>query len=172
MTMNVWQIIGYKNSGKTTLISMLIPFFKARGFRTVVIKHDVHGFTLDHPGTDTNEFHEAGADAVAITSPYRTALIREEGVSLEELIQQFQGYDLILVEGFKLEAYPKLLLLRSHEDVELLDQVNNVRGLVFNPDMDKNAELLLAFQRSSLVPMFNWNEPMEIAKWMWQEMNS
>lgn len=172
MTMNVWQIVGYKNSGKTTLISSLIPLLKDKGFRTAVIKHDVHGFTLDHPGTDTNEFHEAGADAVAITSPYRTALIREEGVSLQALIQQFQGYDVILVEGFKLEAYPKLLLLRSHEDIELLDQVSMVRGLVLNPDIDRNNELLLAFQRSSSVPMFNWNETLEIAEWMWQKMNS
>lgn len=168
---NVWQFVGYKNSGKTTLISSLIPLLKDKGFKTAVIKHDVHGFTLDHPGTDTNEFHEAGADGVAITSPFRTAVIHEEGARLQELIISLQRYDLILVEGFKQEAYPKLLLLRSSEDIELLDQVSEVRVLVLNPNMDKNNELLLEFQRSSSVPIFDWNEVSNITEWMCQEMN-
>lgn len=57
--MNVVQICGYKNSGKTTLIAALLPLLKEQGLRVAVIKHDSHGFDIDHKGTDTFRFREA-----------------------------------------------------------------------------------------------------------------
>lgn len=172
MTVNIWQITGYKNSGKTTLITALIPLLKAKGCKTAVIKHDIHGFQLDHPGTDTHSFHEAGADAVAITSPYRSAVIVEEGETLQQIVDRLQHYDVVLVEGFKQALYPKLLLLRNHEDGELLDKVKEVRGLVVNHDMKKEHELLLDYNKSNPVPVFTWNETEDIAEFMWHEMKS
>ncbi|MGM1044635.1 MAG: molybdopterin-guanine dinucleotide biosynthesis protein B [Bacillota bacterium] len=172
MTAKVWQITGYKNSGKTTLITALIPLLKAKGCRTAVVKHDTHGFNLDHPGTDTHSFHEAGADTVAITSPYQTAVIVEEGETLQQLVDRFQDYDVILVEGFKQELYPKLLLLRDHEDEELLESVRGVKGLVVHHDMKKEHELLLEYNKSNPVPVFTWNETDEIAAFLWHEMKS
>ena len=57
----IFAISGYKNSGKTTLITKLIPELKQRGYRVAVIKHDGHDFEADVPGTDSYRHQKAGA---------------------------------------------------------------------------------------------------------------
>ncbi|GAA0379563.1 molybdopterin-guanine dinucleotide biosynthesis protein B [Paenibacillus motobuensis] len=126
----VIQIVGYKDSGKTTLIGRLLPLFSGMNLRVAMIKHDAHGFEIDHSGTDTYAYRQHGAVAIAITSPYRTALIEEQETPLKELIERFGGYDLILVEGYKQEAYPKIVMLRSGEDRILLQELNQVKACV------------------------------------------
>lgn len=125
----VCQIVGYKNSGKTSLVCALIPLLKQGGKRVAVIKHDGHKYDMDHPGTDTWKQRQAGAMAVAITSPARTSVIEERGSSLSELITGFSGYDYVLVEGFKQEAYPKIVLVRRPEDLELLQNTRNIAAI-------------------------------------------
>ncbi|CAM4231267.1 molybdopterin-guanine dinucleotide biosynthesis protein B [Paenibacillus typhae] len=125
----ICQIVGYKNSGKTSLVCALIPLLKQRGKRVAVIKHDGHEYEMDHPGTDTWKQRQAGAMAVAITSPVRTSVIEERGSSLSELITGFSGYDYVLVEGFKQEAYPKIVLIRRPEDLELLQNTRNIAAI-------------------------------------------
>ncbi|MGG1880565.1 molybdopterin-guanine dinucleotide biosynthesis protein B [Paenibacillus cisolokensis] len=132
----VVQLCGYKNSGKTTLLAAVIRQLKARGVRLAVIKHDAHQFEMDHPGTDTDRFREAGADAVAITSPGRTAVLMEAETPLETLIGAFRDVDLVLVEGFKQAAYPKLVLLRDEADAGLL-QLQGIMGIVVPKEMIK-----------------------------------
>ncbi|MRN54503.1 molybdopterin-guanine dinucleotide biosynthesis protein B [Paenibacillus monticola] len=122
----VLQIVGYKNSGKTTLICALIPLLQKKGYTVAVIKHDAHSFEIDHEGTDTWRQREAGSSAVAITGGARTVRIEERGSSLAELVASFSGYDFILVEGFKNEAYPKIVLIQQEEDLELLKKLNNI----------------------------------------------
>lgn len=122
----VLQIVGYKNSGKTTLICALIPLLQVKGYTVAVIKHDAHSFEIDHEGTDTFRQRAAGASAVAITGVARTVRIEEHGSSLAELIASFASYDFILVEGFKNEAYPKIVLIKQEEDLQLLKELNNV----------------------------------------------
>ncbi|WMT42968.1 molybdopterin-guanine dinucleotide biosynthesis protein B [Paenibacillus sp. D2_2] len=126
----VIQIVGYKNSGKTTLIKQLLSVFNSLKLRVAVIKHDVHGFEIDHEGTDTYAYRQQGAAAIAITSPYRTALIEEQQTPLEELIERFGSYDLILVEGFKQEAFSKIVMLRNGEDQKLLQELDQVKACV------------------------------------------
>lgn len=125
----VCQIVGYKNRGKTSLVCALIPLLKQGGKRVAVIKHDRHEYDMDHPGTDTWKQRQAGAMAVAITSPARTSVIEERGCSLSELIKGFSGYDYVLVEGFKQEAYPKIVLVRRPEDLELLQNTRNIAAI-------------------------------------------
>lgn len=125
----VCQIVGYKNSGKTSLVCALIPLLKQGGKCVAVIKHDGHEYDMDHPGTDTWKQRQAGAMAVAITSPARTSIIEERGSSLSELIRGFSGYDYVLVEGFKQEAYPKIVLIRRPEDLELLQKTRNIAAI-------------------------------------------
>lgn len=126
----VVQIVGYKNSGKTTLITRLVKIFNGMSLRVAVIKHDLHGFEADREGTDSFRFREAGAAAAAITSPWRTAIFEERETPLAKLIEQFDRYDLILVEGFKREAYPKMVLLRSAEDEPLIQDLQQVFAVV------------------------------------------
>lgn len=125
----VFQIVGYKNTGKTTLICKLIEMLTEQGIRVGVVKHDAHEFDTDHPGTDTWKQRKAGAQVVAIASGYRTAIIKESSTSLHDLITQINDVDIILVEGYKFENHPKILMIRTEEDLELLNQINNVKAV-------------------------------------------
>lgn len=127
--MTVFQIVGYKNSGKTTLICRLLEVL-AQNQKVAVIKHDVHGFDIDYEHTDTYRFRSFGAAATAITSPWRTALMYERESSLPELIDNFQCCDLILVEGFKQHNYPKLVILQEEGDLLLLQQLTAIEIVV------------------------------------------
>ncbi|RCX23592.1 molybdopterin-guanine dinucleotide biosynthesis protein B [Fontibacillus phaseoli] len=130
----VVQICGYKNSGKTTLLSSLLRIFNGMNISTAVIKHDLHGFEGDVEDTDTYKLRSAGAAATAITSPWRTAVVEERETPLHDLIERFQSYDLILVEGFKQESYPKIVLLHTPEDLDLIHQVSGLIALVVRRD--------------------------------------
>lgn len=107
-------ISGVKNSGKTTLITKLIPVLGEKGYRTAVIKHDGHDFACDIPGTDTYKFTDSGAYGVAIFSPYRMFIHKVgTGETEESLIAMFPEADLILMEGFKELTCPKLEIVRK-----------------------------------------------------------
>ncbi|SEO90390.1 molybdopterin-guanine dinucleotide biosynthesis protein B [Paenibacillus sp. OV219] len=121
----VFQIVGYKNSGKTTLLSQLTRKLKQAGFTVGTAKHDAHEFTMDTPGTDTWQHQEAGADITAISSASRSAIISNRTESLSALLTHMQHVDFVLVEGFKQEHYPKLMLLRNPKDEPLL-QLSNI----------------------------------------------
>lgn len=127
----VIQICGYKNSGKTTLLAGLVSIFKGMGLQTAVIKHDVHGFEGDVEATDTYKLRMAGAAATAITSPWRTAVVEERETTLASLVERFHDYDLILVEGFKHAAYPKLVMIHQPQDAELLSQLSGIVALIY-----------------------------------------
>jgi molybdopterin-guanine dinucleotide biosynthesis adapter protein len=122
--MKIFGIVGWKNSGKTTLITALLREFAARGLRVSTIKHAHHAFDLDHPGKDSFLHRAAGAQEVMIASDGRWALLHElrgaEAPKLAELIARLSPVDLVLVEGFKNEAHPKLEVRRAGIDGPLL----------------------------------------------------
>ncbi|BBL76347.1 molybdopterin-guanine dinucleotide biosynthesis protein B [Methylomagnum ishizawai] len=105
-------------TGKTTLLKQLIPLFKAQGLRVGLIKHSHHAFEIDHPGKDSHTLRMAGASPVMLSASHRRAIITEHPEPQEphldgELAYFDQtGLDLILVEGFKWEAFPKIELHR------------------------------------------------------------
>ncbi len=115
--MKVFGIAGWSNSGKTTLIERLLPLLAARGLRVSIVKHAHQKFDIDRPGKDSFRFREAGSHEVLISSPARWALMREhhgaDEPALPELLTHLSDCDLVLVEGFKREAIPKLEVHRS-----------------------------------------------------------
>lgn len=85
----VLQLVGYSNSGKTTLLTKLIPLFEQSGLRVGVVKHDGgHDFEVDQPGKDTWRYREAGATLVAITSATKTAIVDQRPTPLPELVER------------------------------------------------------------------------------------
>lgn len=105
--MKVIGIIGYSNTGKTTLIEKLLPILRARGLRVSAIKHAHHGFDMDRPGKDSFRYREAGAGQVLIATQQRWALLTEtpeQPAILEELLAQLAPCDLVIVEGFRSEG--------------------------------------------------------------------
>ena len=112
MTPPLFGVVGWKNSGKTTLMVALISELKRRGHDVAVIKHAHANFEIDHQGRNSFKMREAGACEVILSSPRRFALMRELGdtpeLSFDEIIAYAGPCDLILVEGFKREALPKI----------------------------------------------------------------
>ena len=107
----VLAVSGVKNSGKTTLIEALLPRLTALGLKTAVVKHDGHSFTPDTPGTDTFRFFQAGACGTAIFDSEKYSLARVVTMTEGQLVAMFPEADLVLLEGFKNSAYPKLELI-------------------------------------------------------------
>lgn len=108
----------FSGTGKTTLLKKLVPLLVSRGVRVAMVKHAHHAFDIDHPGKDSYELRKAGATQVLVASDQREALMTEKTEvaepDLEALIGRLQqdALDLILVEGFKRAAFPKIELLR------------------------------------------------------------
>lgn len=106
-------------SGKTTLLSALLPTLAQRGIRVGVIKHSHHDFEIDQPGKDSYRLRKAGAVQMLIASPHRTALIEENAVprepELASLLMRLDrdNLDLVLVEGFRHTAFPKIEVHRA-----------------------------------------------------------
>lgn len=106
-------VSGVKNSGKTTLLTKLIPALNARGLQTAVVKHDGHSFDADREGRDTWRLLEAGAFGTAIFDGEKFQVVKRSAVTKEELLAFFPEADLILLEGFKETTLPKIEIVRK-----------------------------------------------------------
>lgn len=127
-------VVGYKKVGKTTLIEKLIPELSARGYRVGTVKHHHSDFPveMDSAGTDTWRHREAGAKSVALVSPSEVALFQEseEAASLDQVIRNLRGNDIVLVEGFHREAGPKIEVLSDQKDRRICDADEHVLAVV------------------------------------------
>ncbi len=104
----IFAVSGYKNTGKTTMITKLIPELTGRGYQVAVIKHDGHDFESDVPGTDSYRFQNAGAYGTAVYSSRRFMVTKRcEEPEETMLFQAFEEADIILIEGLKDSSYPK-----------------------------------------------------------------
>lgn len=134
----VFAISGYKNSGKTTMITRLLPELKRRGYRVAVVKHDGHDFESDVPGTDSWRHQKAGAYGTAVFSKNRILITKEwEDANENMLFQAFPEADIILLEGLKHSSYPKYVCNYPQEELksekEIADRIE--RGMKGEPSM-------------------------------------
>ena len=105
----VFGITGWKNAGKTTLAERLVAEFVRRGWRVATVKHAHHAADIDKPGTDSFRHRAAGATEVVLVTGARYAIMREQGeTKLAEVLARLAPADLVLVEGFKRDAHPKI----------------------------------------------------------------
>ena len=122
--MKIFGFAGWSGSGKTTLIEKLIPRFVGRGLRVSLIKHAHHTFDVDTPGKDSWRHREAGASEILVTSSRRWVLMHElRGAAeprFEEQLKRLSPCDLVIVEGFKHAAIPKLEVWRRATGEPLL----------------------------------------------------
>jgi molybdopterin-guanine dinucleotide biosynthesis protein B len=111
MSLPLFGVVGWKNSGKTTLMVGLVSEFSRRRYAVSVIKHAHASFEIDHAGRDSFKLREAGAYQVALSSPRRFALMREPRgtpeMPFEEVLDYTGPTDLVLIEGYKREAFPQ-----------------------------------------------------------------
>ncbi len=100
--MKIFAIVGNSDSGKTLLVSRLVPEFKRRGCSVAVAKHCAHGFSLNDEGKDSGRFLQAGSDAVLLVGPDRTAYYQNSPSEQDFsalAVKYFDGLDFVLVEG-------------------------------------------------------------------------
>ena len=154
--MKIFGFAGYSGSGKTTLIEQLIPVFTSRGVTVSLIKHAHHTFEIDQPGKDSYRHRKAGCTEVLVTSSRRWALMHElRGAPeppLNELIERMSECDLLLVEGFKREAIPKLEVYRAlvgeplihPHDQNIVAVASDARVDTALPQLDLNAPAAIA----------------------------
>ena len=110
--MNVIGIVGWKNSGKTTLAAALIRELSSRGLTVNSIKHAHHMVDVDQPGTDSYKHRDAGAREVILAGGQRFAIMHElRGAAeptLDELLARLSPCDWVVVEGFKTHTHAKI----------------------------------------------------------------
>jgi molybdopterin-guanine dinucleotide biosynthesis adapter protein len=122
--MKVIGIAGYSGSGKTTLIEKMIPLLVRAGVRVSLVKHAHHEFDVDQPGKDSWRHRQAGCTEVLVSSSNRWALMHElrgaPEAGLQEQLKHLSPCDLVIVEGYKSEAIPKLEVHRRAAGTQLL----------------------------------------------------
>lgn len=115
--MRLIGLAGWSGAGKTTLLTRLIPCLARRGVAVSTIKHAHHAFEVDRPGKDSWQHREAGARQVLVSSGQRWALMTElRGApepDLAFLLARLAPVDLVIVEGFKRDAHPKIEIYRE-----------------------------------------------------------
>ena len=160
-TTPVLGFAAFSGTGKTTLLTNLIPRLKEKGLRIGMIKHAHHQFDIDKPGKDSYELRKAGAEQMLIASQKRWALMVEtpeqkNDPDLNQLLQQMNHskLELILVEGFKHVPFPKIELHRPSLGKDLLfPEDENIIAIATNePDSLKTR-----------LPILDLNKPMMIA---------
>lgn len=146
----VLSIVATKsNTGKTTLIEKLIKTLKLRNYSVGVLKHDVHKFDMDKEGKDSFKFSTAGADNVIISSSEKLAMIQkvEKEVPIDEILLLFKGIDIVLIEGYKDNNFPKIEVHRKDVDSNLLCtnskfEFSRIIALATDEDIKVNVPIL------------------------------
>lgn len=148
-------------TGKTTLLTQILPLLKKAGLRVGLIKHSHHDFEIDHVGKDSFALRKAGATPVVLVSKYRRVVIEEFENQIEptltEQIELFNSkqIDLILVEGFRHEAFAKIELYRAELNKPLLYlNDNHIIAIATDTVLDTH------------LPQLNLNQPSEIANFI------
>ncbi len=110
--MRIYGVVGWKNAGKTGLMERMVAEITARGFTVSTVKHAHHSFDVDHAGKDSHRHRVAGASEVLLASRHRFALMHElkgeDEPDLAMLLGKLAPVDLVLIEGYKRDAHPKI----------------------------------------------------------------
>jgi molybdopterin-guanine dinucleotide biosynthesis adapter protein len=144
MAMIILQVIGYQNSGKTTLIEKCVKELTKQGYKVGTLKHHGHGGKPALPKEKDSTRHWKAGAAVSAVEGDGTLLLTaaaKNGWNLSELIELYHHFsiDILLIEGFKLSPYPKIVCLRDESDVHLLQLPNVVASISWVPLKQANS---------------------------------
>lgn len=115
----IFAVSGYKDSGKTWLITELINEFIKDGLTAGVVKHDGHDSITESESTDTYKYSSAGASVTAVFSKSKYVISGKEKIDPDKLIDHMKDMEnppkIIILEGFKYSSYPKIVLSQNRE---------------------------------------------------------
>lgn len=109
----VMSFIGYSNTGKTTLIQQVISILKKKGFCVAYIKHTHHEIAFPPDEKDSERMRRAGAAVNAVISSDHTMTVENREVDIHEMVRKMEDVDLILIEGYKQEDFPKIMVAKG-----------------------------------------------------------
>lgn len=149
--MKILQVVGYKNTGKTTVINDMVRGLKTSGYRVAVIKHHHEEDTFETT-TDTGKFIHSGSDITILNKPQSSMKVMNAIPSLPGQIEELSGeVDFILIEGYKGENYPKIYLEYSFTNGAAPLKTLNLEAVLMTFD--------LRYDRSKVMDWFqNWSE--------------
>tara|TARA_B100000035_G_scaffold315021_1_gene333508 strand:+ start:410 stop:943 length:534 start_codon:yes stop_codon:yes gene_type:complete len=160
----------YSGTGKTTLIKEIVAILNKSKLRVSVIKHAHHNFDVDQPGKDSYEIRKSGAENMLISSNNRWALMHENNynneLKLKDLLNILNNVDsdIILVEGFKAEKFPKIELYR--------DEIGKQKGLLCESDDNIVAVATDSdINIKNKIVVLDINKPQEIADFIIKFLN-
>lgn len=161
--MRLYGVVGWKNAGKTGLMERLVSEISGRGFSVSTVKHAHHTFDVDHPGKDSHRHRVAGATEVLLASRNRFALMHElreeDEPNLEHLLTKLAPVDLVLIEGYKRDAHPKVEAHRAETGNPLIAPGDpTVRAVASDVPMDLDR------------PVFDLNDTVSIADFILEEV--
>jgi molybdopterin-guanine dinucleotide biosynthesis protein B len=156
MIRKVVAFTGYSSSGKTTLIIKIANILQDRGYKVCIIKHDPKDKAVfDKDGKDSFKFSQTGAN-VAVVSPNKTTIFKKQTSSIDKLIEIFDDFDFLLVEGLKTLSLPRICVCRNKIDKDYFEVSDT---LACDDSVDK-----------STIPdgmeILNLNNPEEIIRWI------
>lgn len=150
----------WSGTGKTTLMEKVVRSLKAKGLRIAVIKHDGHGFDMDHEGKDSWRFTRAGADVTLVSSSEKTALVEQRELSFAQVAAKVRNVDLILVEGYKNEPLTQIGLSRRASGKGFPDSLGRYIAVVTDVETG-NTE----------IPRFGFEDIEELTEFMIKNMD-
>lgn len=138
--MQIYGIVGWKNTGKTGLMERLVSEITGRGFSVSTIKHAHHAFDVDHPGKDSYRHRKAGAGEVLLVSRRRWALMHElrdeDEPPLSEMLSKLTPVDLVLIEGYKRDTHSKIETHRQETKQPLIaTDDESIKGIASDIDL-------------------------------------
>ncbi|SEQ43299.1 molybdopterin-guanine dinucleotide biosynthesis protein B [Virgibacillus subterraneus] len=143
--MQICQIVGYKNSGKTTVMNNLIRYFSSSDMKVGTLKHHGHGGEPDIvENTDSTMHIESGSLVSGVQGENITQLTFHMKMELDELIQMYNNFsiDLLLVEGYKNASYPKIVMVKNEQDFSLFKGLSNIIAIgTWDEGLFKNSGL-------------------------------
>ncbi len=168
--MKLLQIVGFSNSGKTTLIEKALQYMVEKGLSVATIKHHGHGkklLALD-TGKDSHRYREAGAvgSAVAASETLQLQVQKKEPWSAEEILSIYEKLDLdgVLIEGFKQEPFPKIAMIRHTEDLTMFEGMENLQAVIYWEAIDGLEKKGISF--------FHIKEEQAYLEWMYQQLEA
>lgn len=149
----IFQVVGYQNSGKTTVMTKLIEKFNREHLKVAAIKHHGHGGKPDIiEQKDSSKHLNAGATVSIVEGEGDLLLhsVRSSWTLMEKIqLLHFFKPDIILIEGHKKAEFPKILLLREKNDLKLISQLNHIKAIIV-----KNEQLVGDVATLTNVPIF------------------
>jgi len=157
--MRVYGIVGWKNSGKTTLVERLVIEITGRGYTVSTVKHAHHTFDVDHEGKDSFRHRSAGASEVLLASRNRWALMHEcrneAEPPLSEFLEKLSPVDLVLIEGYKRDRHPKVEAHRGETKQGLISAKDDTITAVAS-DYDVKGLSILQFDLDDVSAIANF----------------